>query len=139
MRRLVLSFAFLPALFVSSVLIAQDGNNKVSSPLGVDPGESQVAQSEEMWFYLQELRRYDDPQVAIRHKAQQKASQRRHRLAAQKWFGWSQSRPTASPTPRTGVNSPNWVGNGSDPYQWVGNAYLTTAIRIDTNSNSSRR
>ena len=92
-----------------------------------------------MWFYMQELRRYDDPQVAIRRKAEKKAEQRRHRLAAQKWFGWSQSRPTASPTPWTGVYSPNWVGNGADPYHWIGNAYLTTAVRVDTNSNNTRR
>ena len=138
MRRLVLTFAFLPALFVSSVLTAQD-LGKVSTPVGQDSTFNQVAQTEDMWFYLQELRRYDDPQVALRRKAEEKARQRRQRLAAMKWFGWSQSRPTASPTPTMGVYSPSWVGNGADPYHWIGNAYLTTAIRVDTTSGTTRR
>ena len=56
-----------------------------------------------------------------------------------KWFGWSQSRPTASSTPWTGVYSPSWVGNGADPYHWVGNAYLTSVIRVDTGSTTTRR
>jgi len=82
-----------------------------------------------MWFYLQELRRYENPQVAVRRKAEKKGEQRRHRLAAMKWYGYSQSRPTANSTPWTGVYSPNWVGNGADPYQWVGNVYISTTLR----------
>ena len=131
MRRLVLTLTFLPAMLVSSILTAQD-LDKFSRPAGQDPAVGQIAQTEDMWFYLQELRRYDDPQVVIRRKAEKKAEQRRQRLAAMKWFGWSQSRPTASPTPWTGVYSPSWVGNGADPYHWIGNAYVTTAIRVDT-------
>jgi hypothetical protein len=131
MRRLVLTLTFLPAMLISSILTAQD-LDKFSRPAGHDPAVGQIAQTEEMWFYLQELRRYDDPQVVIRRKAEKKGEQRRQRLAAMKWFGWSQSRPTASPTPWTGVYSPSWVGNGADPYHWIGNAYVTTAVRVDT-------
>jgi hypothetical protein len=138
MRRLVLTFAMLPVLFGASTLMAQDGD-RVLRPRGQDPAVDQVAQTEDMWFYLQELRRYDDPQVVIRNKAELKGEQRRHRLAAMKWFGWSQSRPSASPVPTMGVYSPTWVGNGSDPYHWIGNAYLTTAVRIDTHSDTTRR
>ena len=138
MRRSVLTLTILPAMLLSSVLVAQD-LDKFSRPVGQSPAVDQVAQTEDMWFYLQELRRYDDPQVVIRRKAEQKADQRRQRLAAMKWFGWSQSRPTASSTPWMGVYSPSWVGNGADPYHWVGNAYLTTAIRVDTGSTTTNR
>jgi len=138
MRRLVLSFTFVPALLIGAVLAAQDPG-RFSTPVGQDPTSDQVAQTEDMWFYLQELRRYDDPQAVIRRKAERKGEQRRQRLAAMKWYGWSQSRPTASSTPWTGVYSPSWVGNGADPYQWVGNAYVTSAIRVDTGSSTTRR
>ena len=138
MRRSVLTLTILPAMLLSSVLVAQD-LDKFSRPVAHSPAVDQVAQTEDMWFYLQELRRYDDPQVVIRRKAERKAEQRRQRLAAMKWFGWSQSRPTASSTPWMGVYSPNWVGNGSDPFHWVGNGYVTTAIRIDTTSGTVRR
>ena len=138
MRRSVLTLTILPAVLLSSALAAQD-LDKFSRPVGQSPAVDQVAQTEDMWFYLQEHRRYDDPQVVIRRKAERKAEQRRQRLAAMKWFGWSQSRPTASSTPWTGVYSPSWVGNGADPYHWVGNAYLTTAIRVDTGSTTTRR
>jgi hypothetical protein len=138
MRRSVLTLTILPAMLLSSVLVAQD-LDKPSRAVGPSPAVDQVAQTETMWFYLQELRRYDDPQAVIRRKAEKKGDQRRQRLAAMKWFGWSQSRPTASSTPWTAVYSPSWVGNGADPYQWVGNAYLTTAIRVDTGDSATRR
>ena len=54
------------------VLVAQD-LDKFSRPAGQRPAVDQVAQTEDMWFYLQELRRYDDPQVVIRRKAEKKA------------------------------------------------------------------
>lgn len=53
----------------------------------------------EMWFYLQALKRYDDPQNARRRRAEQVAAERRARIAAQKWFGISKSRPQANPSP----------------------------------------
>jgi hypothetical protein len=88
--------------------------------------------TQDMWFYLQELRRYDDPQVMIRRKEEKKAEQRRLRLAAQKWYGMLPGRPTASPVPYMGSYSPMWVGNGYDPFHWVGSGTVTrTAIHIE--------
>ncbi len=132
MKRFILGFAFLPAMLLCSVLAAQDVD-KMNQPAGnQQAGLNNMAQTEDMWFYMQELRRYDDPQVVIRRKAERKADQRRHRLAAMKWYGYSQSRPSANPTPSMGVYSPMWVGNGADPYQWIGNAYVTTVLRVET-------
>ncbi|MHB8865108.1 MAG: hypothetical protein ACYC6N_22225 [Pirellulaceae bacterium] len=138
MKRLVLTSAFLPAVLIGSILTAQD-LDRLNRPQGRQPTLDQVTQTEDMWFYLQELRRYDDPQVVIRNKAERKAEQRRQRLAAMKWFGWSQSRPTANPTPSMGVFSPSWVGNGNDPYNWIGYGYTTTAVRVDTTDATKQR
>lgn len=74
----------------------------------------------EMWFYMQEYRRYMSPKEAVRRKAEIRAQQRQNRLAAQRWFGVSNLRPTASPLPQYGTYSPIWVGNAYNPYFWTG-------------------
>jgi hypothetical protein len=74
----------------------------------------------EMWLYLQERDRYDDPAQAVRRKAEDRATQRNHRMAARKWFGFSNTRPTASPLPIMGSYSPFWAGNDIDPNRWNG-------------------
>jgi hypothetical protein len=79
----------------------------------------EITATPEMWFYEQALRRYDDPKYAIRAVAQQKAAQRRSRLAAQAWYGYSNSRPASGIDPTTGPLQPQWIGNGYDPYTWA--------------------
>lgn len=74
--------------------------------------------SNDLWLYLHEQRRADDPKQAIRRKAELKAEQRRQRLAAMKWYGLSNSRPTATTMPFMGTYSPTWVGNSGLPYGW---------------------
>ena len=72
----------------------------------------------EMWFYAQELRRLEDPAQAVRRKAEFRAEQRRQRLAAMQWYGYSNLRPQANPTPWFSSYSPSWSGNHADPYRW---------------------
>jgi hypothetical protein len=81
----------------------------------ISPGETP-----EMWFYEQERRRTEDPETIVRANAQEKATQRRARLAALAWFGLSNSRPTASPDPIHGPYSPRWISNGYQPSEWIG-------------------
>ncbi|MDH3716547.1 MAG: hypothetical protein OES79_00375 [Planctomycetota bacterium] len=52
-----------------------------------------VQPTPEMWFYVQERRRYDDPRTAVRRKAEYRAQQRQQRIAAMKAFGDSKQRP----------------------------------------------
>ena len=84
----------------------------------------------ELWVYAQEQRRHDDPALSVRRKAELKADQRLARLAAQKWYGYSNSRPEASPIPFMGQYSPAWVGNGWNRYDWydVGGPSLTLLV-----------
>jgi hypothetical protein len=77
--------------------------------------------SPEIWLYTQEVRRYDNPELAIRKKAELKTAQRMQRISAMKWFGQSNSRPYASATPFMDYYSPYWAGNGTTPFAWVGN------------------
>jgi hypothetical protein len=100
------------------------------STFGVPGVTGTVPMSPEMWLYLHEEQREEDPQVIVRRKAQEKSVARRNRIAAMRWFGFSASRPRANPTPWTGQYSPVWVGNGSIPSQWRGTGGFQVAQPI---------
>jgi hypothetical protein len=93
----------------------------------------------EMWLYSEQIRRHDDPAQAVRRKAELRAEQRMGRIAAMKWFGFSNARPQASPIPMMGGYSPVWIGNGRDRYDWVGAAWPETAVLIDNYNFDVRR
>ncbi|MFO7902453.1 MAG: hypothetical protein R6U98_07325 [Pirellulaceae bacterium] len=131
MKRLMIGLAMVPAILISSGAVAQDPEKLPKSERQPLANADEIEPTEDMWFYLQELQRYDDPQIAIRRKEELKAKQRRQRLAAMKWYGYSPGRPPANPMPTMGHHSPMWVGNGSDPYLWIGNAYLTTTVQVE--------
>lgn len=81
---------------------------------GVTPSDNP-----ELWVYLNEQRRYDDPKMILIRRAQQRTAERQFRLASQKWYGFSPLRPMATPIPQMGEAAPHWVGNGYHPYHWV--------------------
>jgi|EndMetStandDraft_3_1072993.scaffolds.fasta_scaffold180270_2 hypothetical protein len=85
-------------------------NSSTLSPSQVTP---------DIWFYLQEQRRHDDPAQAVRRKAEYQAAQRTARLASAKWYGYSNSRPETSPIPTMGHYSTSWSGNGLNRYEWI--------------------
>jgi hypothetical protein len=78
-----------------------------------------VTQTPEMWIYEQERIRYEDPKMAVRRKAELRGAQRAARLAATKWYGMSNSRPSVAVTPSIGGSySPYWGSNSYDPMRW---------------------
>ena len=118
MDRIVLVSSIL--LLVVPTLAAADllpggpndtGSNVVPPPDSLTP---------EMWLYLKEMQREDDPAIAVRNNARWRAAQRRRRLAALRWFGFSNQRPQANPSPFFGTYSPVWTGGQTDPYVWSG-------------------
>ncbi len=74
----------------------------------------------EIWLYLQQLRRYDDPKQAVRRRAEMRADQRHNRIETRKWFGLSNIRPTANSTPFLGTYSPHWSSGNSNSFRWSG-------------------
>lgn len=99
------------------------------------PGISQSQMTPEMYLYLYELRRSEDPKQAVRRKAELKTAQRMQRLAAQKWFGVSNARPMASAQPFLDLYSPRWIGNGYNAFDWAGaNASGVTVLQVETNN-----
>ena len=86
-------------------------------------GSSMSEMTPEMWLYVQEMRRHDDPKEAVRRKAEYRTAQRQRRMAAREWFGYSNARPTANSDPWTAGYSAHWSGNNAmRPDQWIGNS-----------------
>ena len=100
---------------------APSRTQKSNADLAAESAASLGQMTPEMWFYQQELRRYEDPKAAVRRKAEYRAAQRQRRIAAMDWYGYSNLRPTANPTPWFGTYSPGWVSNNyRHPYEWSG-------------------
>jgi hypothetical protein len=59
-----------------------------------------------------------EPLSLAREKAVQRGEQRMARLAAMKWYGFSNSRPTATTAPFTTMYSPAWQMPGGRPFAW---------------------
>jgi hypothetical protein len=114
--RFALTLASLLVTALCAPLAAQEPTPTPNAKESLGP----ITPTAEMWFYEQEWRRRDDPQQAVRLKAEFKASQRQRRLTALRWFGYSNSRPIANSVPLYGQYSPAWIGNGYHPYQWLG-------------------
>lgn len=95
---------------------SQPGPGAETSSLHVSWGQLQP--TADMWLYEQRKADYLDPKLAVRRKAEQKTAERQSRIAAMKWYGLSNSRPVANPTPFTGVYSPGWHANNYNSYRW---------------------
>lgn len=119
MKWLAIAIALMVLPTIRPALAQDPAGGAAAGTVAISPGE--ITPTPEMWFYEQYLRQYQDPKVAIRQRAELKAAQRQQRMAARKWFGFSNSRPTAGPDPYFGDYSPHWSSNnGRYPFQWNG-------------------
>jgi hypothetical protein len=88
-------------------------------PPAVSPGEApSTRESRAHEQYLLQLQAQAE---SVHRAAFARAAERTRRLEAQRWFGISNTRPTASPDPYNGDYSPGWASNYTYfPYRWVG-------------------
>ena len=120
----VLAATPLFTLFVSSAR-AQEPVAPVAEAGMIELESSQVPPTSEMWFYQQEMQRYNDPAQAVRRNAEFRAQQREARIAASAWFGVSKSRPNVGTTPFTYNYMPQVAGGYNNyNYYWGGRGVL---------------
>ncbi len=129
---------WLPTLFALGLLLmaapalAQapaDGDLQLSRTISV----GEVTPTPEMWFYQQYANQYEDPMVAVRHKAEERSAQRRGRIAARRWFGFSNIRPKLG----TEGCSPSWSSGVSNyPFSWTRYGAATAVVVRPTKSTS---
>ena len=101
--------------FASLVLLAS------AAPVGADEDaavdSTTVTSTEEAWHYRSPMPRAATPSLA-KQKAALRGQQRMARLDAMRWYGFSNSRPTASGMPWTTMYSPAWQMPGGRPFAW---------------------
>lgn len=99
-------------------------------PIGNTISVGEVTPTPEMWFYQQYQEQYEDPKTAVRAKAEERSGQRRARLDAMRWFGFSNSRPRAGTDPVHGDYSPAWTsGIANYPFRWGGYGVAAVVVR----------
>ena len=116
MKRLVL----VMVLFASSVAYGQDPAPQTDPFAAITP-----TPTAEMWFYAQEMKRYDSPKEMVRRNAEFRAAERRSRIARAKWMGHSKARPTAEHTPFTSSYTPRWISEPLNPVYWLQGRFST--------------
>ena len=132
------SFSVALVLALSSLVQAQEPIAEELPPAPLpEIAVGAVPTTPEMWFYEQERLRQENPKTGVRKKAEIRAAQRQRRIAALKWYGFSNSRPIANPTPMTGTYSPVWTSGGYMPYQWNG-AAGGVVLQADRSTHSRR-
>jgi hypothetical protein len=118
------------ALLLVAVMGLESPGQQPNGVQGTDDAE--VTLTPEMWYYKQQMERYDNPKAAVRRNAEFRAQHRMARLEVMKWYGFSNARPTASPTPFTSMYSPAWQSNWHRPYAWYtsGRPTIIVAPRV---------
>jgi hypothetical protein len=90
----------------------------------------EITPTSEMWFYQEQLRQYNDPKMSLRRIAEGKAERRRARLAAQRWYGVSNMRPTVGMDPVHGEWGARWTsGNRYYPGRFSSFGTATVVVR----------
>lgn len=110
LRTFGLKLAAISALVAaapSSSALAQEFSEEPTPPTPV---------ATESWYPKVE-KRNDVPTIA-QQKAMERGAQRMARLEASRWYGFSNSRPTASGMPFTTMYSPAWQQPGGRPFAW---------------------
>jgi hypothetical protein len=84
---------------------------------------------DESLYYQQPTYRPDTREI-IHQKAQTRALQRQARLASMSWYGMSNARPTAAPTPFMSLYSPVWQMPGGRPFAWHSDPWPTYVFYV---------
>ena len=78
------------------------------------------AAAEDSWYRSPAPRA--EKQTLAQEKAIARGQQRMARLDAMRWYGFSNSRPTAAAMPYTTMYSPAWQQPGGRPFAWYNNS-----------------
>lgn len=124
----------LPVVLVIWAVPCVAENHRDTKPsISIATGE--LAPTQEMWFYEQYQKQYLDPKTAVRQKAEFRSSERQRRIAALRWYGFSNQRPMVGADPIHADYAPHWAANNVNlPYRWNGPCSSTVVIRPSTPS-----
>jgi hypothetical protein len=117
---------FLIPAVLAGLMLVTSGPTWADEP---DDRSSVHQDLEQSWYYQPSTSYQPNPRAIVHHKAMARAQQRAYRLASMNWYGMSNLRPTASPTPFTTLYSPVWQTPGGRPYAWYTSGRPTYVFR----------
>jgi hypothetical protein len=119
----------LPSVSLFLVVPALAENKPDTKPR-IEIAASELAPTQEMWFYEQYQKQYTDPKSVVRQKAEFRAEERQRRIAALRWFGFSNQRPTAGVDVINSEYAPHWAANNVNlPFRWCGPTTTTVIVK----------
>lgn len=111
------TFLTLRLVLGSAVTVLAVAASHAQQPAG-EPADRAAASAEgDGWYYRPVVER-DANLTVVQQKAMARGAQRMARLEAMRWYGFSNSRPTASAIPWTTMYSPAWQQPGGRPFAW---------------------
>jgi hypothetical protein len=114
---------------ISALAMAAPSSSALAQEFVEEPSEP-TAVATESWYPKAE-KRNDNPTIA-QQKAMDRGAQRMARLEASRWYGFSNSRPTASGMPFTTMYSPAWQQPGGRPFAWYTSSRPIVIYNLDS-------
>ena len=121
-RPCLLILALLASWNLAALVIAQEAARPDTARPDADSLAAPSSDQAESWYYRtpETVPKKTIPQ----QKAELRAQQRMARLAAQRWYGFSNARPTVAAMPFTSMYRPAWQQPGGRPYHWQRSAVV---------------
>ncbi len=119
----------LKLVAISALAITVPASSALAQEFAEEPTASMPAATES--WYPKVEKRNDVPTVA-QQKAMERGAQRMARLEASRWYGFSNSRPTASGMPFTTMYSPAWQQPGGRPFAWYTSSRPIVIYNMDS-------
>lgn len=114
---------------ISALAIVAPNSSALAQEFVEEPTAPTPAATES--WYPKVEKRNDNPTVA-QQKAMERGAQRMARLEASRWYGFSNSRPTASGMPFTTMYSPAWQQPGGRPFVWYSSSRPIVIYNVDS-------
>ncbi len=124
MSRLIRAALLLGSIFAFTAAVPaedlDDFDVDATSPVN-QTRQVRSAPRDDSWYYhpsTEATNNQPSPRQIVQQKAMARSQQRADRIASTNWYGMSNARPTAAPTPFTSMYSPAWQMPGGRPYAW---------------------
>jgi hypothetical protein len=121
-------FTTIQLAMVLGLCMAANAMVRAAEPGAVN--EVVEVERDQTWYRQRETSYRQDTRAIIQQKAQVRSAQRTARIASLNWYGMSNARPTAGPTPFMTMYSPAWQQPGGRPFAWNSTFWPTSVVYV---------
>jgi hypothetical protein len=120
MKTTIRKFGF--AMATAAALTVTGATRGQAQEFGEEPVAQPAPAAAESESWYRSLPPRPEKMTISKEKAIARGQQRMARLDAMRWYGFSNSRPTAAAMPYTTMYSPAWQQPGGRPFAWYANS-----------------